>query len=131
MAVSLEARVPFLDLGVAEFAWSLPPAWKVRGRQGKWILRQALAEHVPQELFERPKMGFSVPVGEWLRGPLRPWAEELLDARRLQDEGFFNPDPIRERWREHLDGLNDWQHYLWDILMFEAWLQERRPQRAT
>ena len=131
MAVSLEARVPLLDHRVVEFAWRVPLHMKLRRGQGKWLLRQVLYRHVPRELIERPKAGFGIPLDAWLRGPLRDWAESLLDERRLRDEGFFHPAPIRERWAQHLSGRASWQYHLWDVLMFQAWHEAQRAPSAA
>jgi asparagine synthase (glutamine-hydrolysing) len=121
MSVGLETRVPLLDHRVIELAWSLPLAFKVGQGGTKWALRQVLYRHVPAELVDRPKMGFGLPIDVWLRGPLRAWAEELLSDSRLRREGLLNPEPIREKWREHLGGRRNWHYYLWDVLVLQAW----------
>jgi asparagine synthase (glutamine-hydrolysing) len=130
MAVSLEVRAPLLDHRVAEFAWSLPMDMKIRNGEAKWLLRQVLYKHVPPALVDRPKAGFSVPVGDWLRAELRDWAEDLLDERQLREAGFFNPAPIRKLWADHLNGTRNGQYALWSILMFEAWRRKHRAIKA-
>jgi asparagine synthase (glutamine-hydrolysing) len=126
MGVGLEARVPLLDHRVVECAWRLPLGMKIRHGRGKWLLRKLLHRYVPASLIERPKMGFGVPIDSWLRGPLREWAEELIDEKRLRDQGFFHPEPIRSKWAEHLSGTSNGQYPLWAILMFQAWLEHER-----
>ena len=124
MAVSLETRVPFLDQNVIEFSASLPMEFKIRNGVTKWALREVLYKHVPKDLIERPKMGFGVPLAEWLRGPLQDWAEPLLDEKRLHQEGFFDVEFVRNKWLEHLSGKRNWHHQLWNVLMFQAWLEK-------
>ena len=127
MAVALEARVPLLDHCLARFAWRLPPQMKKRHGRGKWLLRRVLHRFVPPALVERPKQGFSVPIGRWLRGPLRCWAEELLSERQLLADGLFPPWPIRACWLDHLSGRRNWEYCLWTLLMFQCWKQRWLP----
>ena len=128
MGVSLETRVPFMDHRVVELAWRLPLHMKIRDGQGKWPLRQLLYKYVPRALIERPKQGFAIPLGEWLRGPLRDWAEHLLHPVRLSEQGYFRPEPIRKKWQEHLSGKYNQEHSLWSILMFQAWLETQQEE---
>jgi len=124
MSVSLETRAPFLDHRIAELAWRLPLHMKIRDGQGKWALRQVLYKYVPRDLIDRPKAGFGVPIGKWLRGPLRDWAEDLINQDKLQSEGYLNATLIHETWRQHLGEHHDWSHHLWSVLMFQAWLDK-------
>lgn len=129
MTTSLETRVPLLDHRVVEFAWTLPTNLKIRDGRGKWILRQVLDRYVPRALIERPKVGFGVPLALWLRRDLREWAEALLDEGRLRGEGYFEPAAVRRKWDEHQSGRQDWHHCLWNVLMFQAWLEARGNDR--
>jgi asparagine synthase (glutamine-hydrolysing) len=131
MASSLEARAPFLDRRVIEFAAHLPLDFKMRHGAGKWILRKVLHKYVPPALVDRPKAGFAIPLHNWVRGPLREWAEELISERRLREEGLFRPAPIRRKWREHLSGTRNWIAPLWGVLMFQSWNEQRRRPVAS
>ena len=124
MAVSLEVRVPFLDPDLFAFAWSLSREHRVRNGQGKWVLRELLRRSLPDHLIDRPKMGFGVPVGQWLRGPLRSWADELLDPALVKEQGFLDPVTVERRWTTHREGRADLTFQVWSLLMFQAWLVE-------
>jgi len=130
MAVSLESRVPFLDHRLVEYAWRIPLSLKIKGNLGKVILRKILYKYVPRELIERPKQGFAVPIDSWLRGPLRDWAENLLDRDRLRDDGYLEASLVREKWAEHLSGRRNWQYLLWGVLMLQQWLERHRGSVA-
>jgi len=125
MATSLETRVPFLDHRVVELALRIPVDQKIVGTKGKEVLRKILYKYVPKKLIDRPKQGFGIPLGEWLRGPLREWAEDLISKERLSKEGFFEAEMVRERWNEHLSGKRNWEHSLWSVLMFQSWLESQ------
>jgi len=127
MAVALEVRVPFLDHRVVELSWQLPQRHKLRGGTGKWLLRQIAYKYVPKELLERPKMGFAIPLEQWLRGPLNEWAEDLISSLIRNGAGTLDGGPIAEKWAEHLSGVRNWQYFLWNVLMYEAW----RSSNAT
>jgi asparagine synthase (glutamine-hydrolysing) len=131
MSASLEMRIPLLDRRIIEFAWSLPLHFKQRYGQGKWLLRQVLHRYVPRELVERPKQGFAAPVEEWVRAELRPWAEELLAESRLQQDGFFQERNVRRKWNDHLSGKGDWGRPLWNVLMFQGWLDAQKSQMTS
>ena len=130
MAVSLETRVPFLDHRVAALAARIPVEMKIRGLHGKHILRQLLARELPADLFDRPKAGFAIPVGEWIKGPLRPWAEDLLESNAMASEGWFDPVIVQRRWQDHLAGRRDCTPALWAILMYQSWLREEKEALA-
>ena len=131
MGVSLETRAPFLDHRVVELAWRIPMDLKVKGGTGKWILRELLRKYVPTRLTDRPKMGFGIPLGAWLRGPLRDWADDLLEPSRLRAEGYLDPKLISRRWSEQRSGHRHWEHLIWDVLMFEAWLASHPAHRLA
>jgi len=130
MANSLESRVPFLDHRIVEFAWKLPLELKLRNNQSKWILREVLKKHIPEKLFDRPKMGFGIPLGAWLRGPLREWAEGLLSPAKIGEFGYLEQEYVSGLWSDHLSGRRNFQHGLWNILMLQAWLESEHQRTA-
>jgi asparagine synthase (glutamine-hydrolysing) len=121
MSVSLESRAPLLDYNLMKFCWSLPLKYKIRNGQGKWLMRQVLARYVPQNLFERPKMGFSVPISDWLRGPLKEWCDDLINEKKLSQDGILNSDKVVDLWEHHQSGKKNYSEQLWSILMFIQW----------
>jgi asparagine synthase (glutamine-hydrolysing) len=123
MASSLETRAPFLDHRVVEFALGMPIELKIRNNKGKWALREILNKYVPNEMVERPKTGFSIPIGDWLRGPLREWAEDLLDDDKIKSQGFLKPENVKSIWALHKSGEYDYTSRIWSILMFQSWLE--------
>ena len=128
MAVALEVRVPLLDHRVVELSWRLPQRFKLRRGRGKWLLRQIAYKYVPRKLLERPKMGFGVPIDQWLRGPLKEWAGDLLSSAAINETGVLDRTPIAEKWGEHQAGGRNWHYFLWNVLMFEAWnVSNRSP----
>jgi asparagine synthase (glutamine-hydrolysing) len=131
MAVSLEVRVPLLDHRLVELSWRLPLEFKLRDGTGKWLLRQIAYKYVPRNLLQRPKMGFGVPIDEWLRGPLKEWAGDLLSPSSLSRSGLLDPAPITKKWDDHQAGGRNWQHFLWNVLMFAAWHETYRTSRPT
>ena len=126
MAVSLESRAPFLDHKLVELAWNLNISLKSKSHISKWILKQILYKYVPQDLIDRPKMGFGIPIEQWLKGPLLEWADDLLSPSRLRREGYFDADRVTNMWNEHKSGKRRWHYALWNILMFQAWLETQK-----
>ena len=131
MAVSLEVRCPLLDQRIIEFSWLLSDDQLIRQGKTKWILRQILAQYFAPEMFERPKMGFGIPLADWLRGPLRDWCENLLQKSALLKCGMLDPDPILIKWAEHKSGSRNWQYALWNVLMFQSWWMDNLGSRAA
>ena len=126
MGISLETRIPFLDPKIIEFAWALPLNMKIRNGKGKWILRKLLNKLVPAKLTDRPKKGFAIPLGDWLKGPLREWSEDLLDPHKIKEQGIFDSSEIINKWNDHLKGSNDWHGFLWSVLMFQSWYENSK-----
>ncbi len=130
MSVSLETRVPFLDPEVAAAAWQIDAATHRADGEGKWVLRNILSRYVPRELFDRPKKGFAMPVGRWLRGELRDWAGDLLNGARLREQGYLDAALVNRRWQQHQSAKTDWSHQLWSVLMFQSWLDDVEDRRG-
>ena len=126
MASSLETRIPFLNHKLIEYAWKIPNSLKFKNGKGKWILRKILQNYVPENLINRPKMGFGIPLDAWLRGPLRDWAENLLNETKLSQDGFLNTELVRDKWKDFIINKGKWQYDLWNILMFQAWLDKNK-----
>jgi asparagine synthase (glutamine-hydrolysing) len=124
MAVSLESRIPFLDHNVFEFSSSLPLPFKINKGTSKWILREILKKYIPENLINRPKMGFGIPLEAWLRGPLKEWADDLLNEKAIKESGILTPKVVSQKWEEHISGKRNWHYQLWAILMFQAWYKE-------
>jgi asparagine synthase (glutamine-hydrolysing) len=129
MAVSLETRVPILDVAVARAAWQISSSILMKDGRGKWVLRELLSRYIPQAMIDRPKKGFAVPIARWLRSDLRSWAGDLLDAYRLRQEGYFDAALVQRRWRQHLSGRANWHSHLWNVLMFQTWLEKWQSER--
>ena len=124
MHSSLETRLPMLDHRLINYVFRIPIEKKIRFFKGKWILKKVLDKYLPAKLYERPKKGFSVPMAEWLRGPLKQWAEKLIDPKRIERDGYFNPSLVQKKWEEHLSGKKNWESLLWNILIFQLWLNK-------
>ncbi|MBV8650888.1 MAG: asparagine synthetase B, partial [Alphaproteobacteria bacterium] len=131
MAVGLEVRVPLLDHRLIALSWQLPASLKLARGRGKLVLRHILDRYVPRALTSRPKSGFAVPIGSWLRGPLRDWAEALLRAHRHHDEGFVEPAAVAALWTEHQSGRANHEAFLWNVLMLNSWLDHQRNVKAA
>ena len=126
MASSLETRIPFLNHNLVELSWRVPENLKIKNKKGKWILREILKNYIPEDLYERPKSGFAIPLAQWLRGPLKEWANSLINKKTINEEGYFYFENIEKMWSEHLTGRYDWSSRLWCILIFQSWLSKEK-----